>query len=647
MNLKQIFLLSASLVLLSGCNTPTESSSSPIPTESPEETSQQSESTETGSEQLPDWVDYSGMAETHLQLDYEGRDFFVDGVGVVERVYPIDGDTAHFDMVNTTTSSERVKARFYGIDTPESTGAVQPWGVAASNYTKGILKEAEENGTIVVTADIYDEYRAPTHDSTGERYLCCIYVNTEKKNAPKEEMQLLNLMIVEQGYSWARNTSNIPEFSDYFQDAQTQASLYKLVVFSGEDDPNYNYGNYVQTSLLDMQLEQKKALAAELAGGITYDGTHSMPLVGTADGIKGILDDDLTSSSMKAGLYDPETGLKVEADAYTDLGGTSEEPSYYLIGFEDVINLTRYYATAETLESGDGLEVTANLEQAAKFSVYQNIGGFSISLDGQYLGYDIDGTDPFLAYDDKDWIWAMDSSDKSLSISLQFYYHNRKVTIQGTVVGSSNNIIYLQDVYEDEDTGERQYAGVNVFPGMGGISDRFTIPNTYIQVKGLASNSQFGFQITDCNFPRVNMGHDNESSVIYTAAENIDIHQLHPYEMTPEQLSQEAATNNLDHLGCFVRLTEPVTCTNVYIPEGENAEATIYFGDLEFSVYKTFLYKGDPDRPNYNWVEEADFVGKSFMIEGIYTYHKGQTSGRISFQINPSDASGIVWVQEA
>lgn len=642
MKISKFAFLLAAVALLAGCNDNHGTSSNQS------EESEQTDVTDTDSgENLPEWVDYSEMPETHLQLDYEGRDFFVDGVGQVEKFYPIDGDTAHFDMVVKTTSSERVKARFYGIDTPESTGDVQPWGRKASNYTKSVLSEAMENGTIVVTADIYDEYRQPTHDSTGERYLCCVYVNTEKKNAPKEEMKLLNLMIVEAGYSWARNTGNIPELSEYFLDAQIQSSAYKLYVFSDEQDPDYNYGGYVQTSLLDMQNEQRKLLTAEHLSGIPYDGSHTMPLTGSADGIVGQLDDDVEATEFRAVLMDPETGKRIEADSTTDLGGTSTEPVTYLIGIEDTTSLTYYYATGDVLENGEGLEVTANLAEAGTFESYRTTGGFVLKHDEMFLGYDVnDEGYPYLAYDEeKDWVWEMDS-DQSLSILLQFYYDNKNVTIQGTVIGSSNNILYIQDVYEDEDTGEQQYAGVNVFPGMGAISSRFTIPNTYVEIKGTATNSQFGFQITGCNFPRVSMGFDDECSVIMTAEENIDIHQLHPFEMTAEELSKEAANFDLTHLGCFVRVTDPLECTDVYIPEGDNAEATIYFGDYSFSVYKTFLYKGDPDRPTYNWVTKEDFIGKKFQVEGMYTYHKGQTSGRISFQINPNDASGLVWVQE-
>ena len=81
-------------------------------------------------------IDYAHNGSCKLTLDYKGKDSFVDGVGEFELWMTIDGDTAHFTPVVTTTSSVTVKARFYGVDTPESTGRVQEYGKQASNFTK-------------------------------------------------------------------------------------------------------------------------------------------------------------------------------------------------------------------------------------------------------------------------------------------------------------------------------------------------------------------------------------------------------------------------------------------------------------------------------------------------------------------------------
>ena len=206
------------------------------------------------------WIDYAKDGDCKLALDYSGRDFYVDGIGQFSLKTAIDGDTAHFTPKVDNGNIGTMKARFYGIDTPESTGKVQEWGKPASKYTKKMLEQADENGTIVVSS-AQDSYGAPEPDSTGSRYVSLVWINLTKKNAPKEELQLLNLMIVQEGLSWVKNVQSMPQYMDTFYAAQRQAEEYKLNMHSGLDDPDYNYGDYEDASLLDIKNELKETLA--------------------------------------------------------------------------------------------------------------------------------------------------------------------------------------------------------------------------------------------------------------------------------------------------------------------------------------------------------------------------------------------------
>ena len=120
------------------------------------------------------WIDYASDGSVKLNLDYVGHSFWTDGIEQVTLHSTIDGDTAHF---TTSTKSEKgetlLKARFYGIDTPESTGKVQPWGKPASKYTSEILERANKKGTIVVSSPT-SVYEAPSADSTGSRYVSLV-----------------------------------------------------------------------------------------------------------------------------------------------------------------------------------------------------------------------------------------------------------------------------------------------------------------------------------------------------------------------------------------------------------------------------------------------------------------------------------------
>ena len=200
------------------------------------------------------WVDYANNGSVKLSLDYSGKDFYVDGIGQFSLWTAIDGDTAHFTPAVDSLHKGTMKARFYGIDTPESTGKVQEYGKDASDYTKAMLKEADEKGTIVVSS-AQDGYGEPQPDSTGQRYVSLVWINLTKKNAPKEELTLLNLMIVQEGLSWVKNVQSMPQYSDTFYAAERQAEIYKLKLHSGIPDPRINWGDYEDTSLVDMKNE--------------------------------------------------------------------------------------------------------------------------------------------------------------------------------------------------------------------------------------------------------------------------------------------------------------------------------------------------------------------------------------------------------
>ncbi|MCB9497869.1 MAG: thermonuclease family protein [Erysipelotrichaceae bacterium] len=205
------------------------------------------------------FIDYVNDGSVQLNLPYEGKDFYTDGVGQVTLALNIDGDTTHFYPVVTTTSSEIIKVRYYGIDTPESTGRVQEWGHTASEFTKERINNANANGTIVVSS-AQDVYGVPSHDSTGERYVGLVWINETEKNAPSEDLVLLNLWIVQEGLSWVKNVQEMPDYSDTFYAAQAQAEDFELCLFSDETEPGFNTGDYETTSLLDLKIEMEKSI---------------------------------------------------------------------------------------------------------------------------------------------------------------------------------------------------------------------------------------------------------------------------------------------------------------------------------------------------------------------------------------------------
>ena len=119
--------------------------------------------TDTSGGEEPEFVDYASQLKFNPD---SGKKWAY----VTVKSY-IDGDTTHFFIDKDEISEGFIKARYLGINTPESTGVVEPWGKKASNYTKTQLKKAEsiKNGIIVESdTDGWDL------DSTGGRYLLWI-----------------------------------------------------------------------------------------------------------------------------------------------------------------------------------------------------------------------------------------------------------------------------------------------------------------------------------------------------------------------------------------------------------------------------------------------------------------------------------------
>ena len=63
----------------------------------------------------------------------------------------IDGDTTHFNVPETVMPGGVLKARYLAINTPESTGKIEPWGKTASNYTKEPLRTRPRSFLKVMT----------------------------------------------------------------------------------------------------------------------------------------------------------------------------------------------------------------------------------------------------------------------------------------------------------------------------------------------------------------------------------------------------------------------------------------------------------------------------------------------------------------
>ena len=178
----------------------------------------------------------SVTSKLELKTSAEGKDFFTDGIQEATLTKATDGDTATFK----TSTDKSVTIRFYGIDTPESTGSVEKWGKSASNFTKEILTKAY---SIILEAS-----EAPAvKDSYGDRYLGYVWVKSDAESPYKN----VNLQVVENGFS-ADKSKPSDKYASYFKEAEEFARKGLLHIWNENlEDPNYS-DKAIETDLKDI-----------------------------------------------------------------------------------------------------------------------------------------------------------------------------------------------------------------------------------------------------------------------------------------------------------------------------------------------------------------------------------------------------------
>lgn len=153
----------------------------------------------------------------------------------------IDGDTTHFNIPHGVdvpgVENGILKARYMGINTPESTGKIEEWGKKASTFTKEKLSTA---AAIMVESND-DQWNV---DSSGGRHLVYVWY----KPTADADYRCLNLEIIQNGLSISCGTVD-DHYGQAATDAFQQAKREKLHVFSGKKDPGFYYGDAYEIDL--------------------------------------------------------------------------------------------------------------------------------------------------------------------------------------------------------------------------------------------------------------------------------------------------------------------------------------------------------------------------------------------------------------
>ncbi len=211
-----------------------------------------------GDNTLAELIDYAAQ---HKFNPTSGRAY----VEATVHLY-VDGDTTHFNVPAGTVPTGVLKARYLGINTPESTGQIEPWGKKASEYTKTALTAAT---SIIVESDT----ASWNPDSTGERFLVWVWYKT----AENPEYRCLNLEILQEGLAVASKSSDTA-YADICTQILNQAVTHKLYVHDkSKKDPDFYYGAALPITLKELKtnIESYKGKSVSFEGVVVRNANNT------------------------------------------------------------------------------------------------------------------------------------------------------------------------------------------------------------------------------------------------------------------------------------------------------------------------------------------------------------------------------------
>lgn len=233
----------------------------------------------------------------------------------------VDGDTTHFSVPEDQFPGGVLKGRYLAVNTPECTGKVEPFGQAASDFTREKLSSAV---SILLESDTA-EWEL---DSTGQRTLVWVWYRPSEG----EPYRNLNIELLQNGLavgsSVARN-----RYGQTCAKALEQAKEAKRNLYSEQPDPNFYYGDAIELTIRELREHPEEYAGKKVA----FSGNI-------------ILND---GGSVYAEALDPETGRYYGMAVYYgyDLSGGGLNALH-------VGNETRVAGTFQYYEAGGVWQVT-------------------------------------------------------------------------------------------------------------------------------------------------------------------------------------------------------------------------------------------------------------------------------------------------
>ena len=176
----------------------------------------------------------------------------------------IDGDTTHFyipqELRSQFKNQDALKARYLGVNTPESTGKLEEWGKKAANFTKNRLLSAS---SIILETD----GNTWEVDSTGERYLVWVWYKPQGSDTYVN----LNLELLQYGLAVGSKAGST-RYGETCTAAINQAIQLELHVHSKLQDPDFFYGTAYEVDLKELRTNPEEYVGSKVAfeGYVSY-----------------------------------------------------------------------------------------------------------------------------------------------------------------------------------------------------------------------------------------------------------------------------------------------------------------------------------------------------------------------------------------
>ena len=307
--------LCMTLCLLSGCGGNPAASSGSAPGSASQSGAVSSEPTSSGGEEPSgEVVDYAASVKLDMSSSTAKEE-------VTVKLF-VDGDTTHFYVPSSVSSTGVLKARYLAVNTPESTGKIEEYGKKASAFTKEKLSSA----TSIIIESEDGNWNA---DSTGDRYLSWIWYKTDDM----EDYRNLNIELLQNGLAIASNTA-ASRYGEAGTAAIEQAKAQGLNIYSGQPDPDYYYGEAIELTLKELRIniEEYEGMKVAFNGVVTNNSDNSVYVES----------------------FDPETGLYYGMSVYYGYNLNGAGLEILTVGNEvRIVGSVQYYEAGGTYQVSD------------------------------------------------------------------------------------------------------------------------------------------------------------------------------------------------------------------------------------------------------------------------------------------------------